>query len=209
MHRDTSRYNNNKDCSDLCGRSIALSSWLSILNTVLLTVSTYSLFDQLENLNLKRRKPVFHWHQSQRQLTQKECRGMFEAKSPGKQHNRKEVWFQREEHMWVQKGMGPGVVKVSFVGSQYPSHIQAISFYLKSGENMEIIIRDICFSLNSSVLDNDPRKRGIYLNITCCQFQLFPAAISYDVFFFVSLAVIVGSASQPGDTDSPSHPSHS
>ena len=32
------------------------------------------------------------------------------------------------------------------------------------------------------LLDNDPRKRGEYFNITCCQFQLFRAAISYNVF---------------------------
>ena len=31
------------------------------------------------------------------------------------------------------------------------------------------------------LLDNDPPKRGKYFNITCCQFQLFLAEISYDV----------------------------
>ena len=50
--------------------------------------------------------------------------------------------------------------------------------------------------LKSEELDNDPRKRGKYLNITCCQFQLFR------VTFSVSLVLMTVSDCQPVDTDS-------
>ena len=67
-----------------------------------------------------------------------------------------------------------------------------LEFMFETIEDTPNIIRTGC-------IDNDPRKRGKYLNITCYFVQRFCMT------FPVSLAFMTGSDSPPVDTDSPSH----